>query len=331
MILKSYIVEKNINVLDQYLSVLIYGQNTGIKDEIKSKIIQLNKNIELINIFEDTILNDKENFHHSVLNQSLFYTKKIFLINNATDKILPEIENYLKNENIKIYLFSENLEKKSKIRKLFEADKKLATFACYEDTEKTLIQYISNQLKEYKGLNGEICNLLISNCNMNRKEIQSEIENIKVLFQSKQIDKIKLFELLNQTSDTNFDDIRDNALLGNKKKLSSLLSTKNILNEDSFFYLSNLSFRIQKLIDVKNNINNNQIEAEIDKLKPPIFWKDKPVFINQLKKLSINKLINIYSKINTTEVLMKKNSKIDISLLIKNLLIDITSENNSIS
>ena len=80
MILKSYIVEKNINILDQYLSVLIYGQNTGIKDEIKSKIIQLNKNIELINIFEDTILNDKENFHQSVLNQSLFYTKKIFLI-----------------------------------------------------------------------------------------------------------------------------------------------------------------------------------------------------------------------------------------------------------
>lgn len=331
MILKSYIVEKNINILDQYLSVLIYGQNTGIKDEIKSKIIQLNKNIELINVFEDTILNDKENFHQSVLNQSLFYPKKIFFINNATDKILPEIDNYLKNENIKIYLFSENLEKKSKIRKLFEAHKKLATFACYEDTEKTLIQYISNQLKEYKGLNGEICNLLISNCNMSRKEIQSEIEKIKVLFQSKQIDKIKLFELLNQTSDTNFDDIRDNALLGNKKKLSGLLSTKNILNEDSFFYLSNLSFRIQKLINIKNNINNNQIEAEIDKLKPPIFWKDKPVIINQLKKLSINKLINIYSKINTTEVLMKKNSKIDSSLLIKNLLIDITSENNSIS
>ena len=323
MILKSYIVEKNINILDQYLSVLIYGQNTGIQDEIKSKIIQLNKNIELINVFEDTIFKDKENFHESVLNQSLFYPKKIFFINNVTDKILPEIENYFKNENIKIYLFSENLEKKSKLRKLFETDKQLATFACYEDTEKTLVQYILNQLKEYKGINGEICNLLISNCNMDRKEIQSEIEKIKILFQSKQIDKIKLFQLLNQTSDINFDDIRDNALMGNKKKLNSLLSSKNILNEDSFFYLNNLSFRIQKLIDIKNNINNDQIEANIDKIKPPIFWKDKPFFINQLKKLCINQLINIYSKIISTEILMKKNSQINNAVLIKNLLIDI--------
>jgi DNA polymerase III delta subunit len=62
---------------------------------------------------------------------------------------------------------------------------------------------------------------------------------------------------------------------------------------------------------------------ELDNIKPPIFWKDKPMFINQLRNLSLNKLNEIYTKINTTEILMKKNSQINNAVLIKNLLIDI--------
>ena len=38
MILKSYIVEQNLNVLDTYQAVLMYGQNDGIKEDIKTKI-----------------------------------------------------------------------------------------------------------------------------------------------------------------------------------------------------------------------------------------------------------------------------------------------------
>ena len=38
MILKSYIVEKNLNVLDGYQATLMYGQNDGIKEDIKTKI-----------------------------------------------------------------------------------------------------------------------------------------------------------------------------------------------------------------------------------------------------------------------------------------------------
>ena len=42
MILKSYIVEQNINILENYKGILIYGQNSGIKDDIKQ--ILKNKN-----------------------------------------------------------------------------------------------------------------------------------------------------------------------------------------------------------------------------------------------------------------------------------------------
>ena len=233
------------------------------------------------------------------------------------------MENNLKVENVKIYIFAENLDKKSKFRKLFETEKELAIFACYEDNERSLLDYIKNELSEYKGLTGEICNFIISNCNTSRKEVQNEIEKIKILFSDKIIEKNKLFSLLNQKENTNFDEIRDKALAGERSKLNKSLSEIDILNEECFFYLNNLGFRIQRLIDIKNSIGESKGSSELDNIKPPIFWKDKPMFINQLRNLSLNKLNEIYTKINTTEILMKKNSQINNAVLIKNLLIDI--------
>ena len=36
MILKSYLVEKDITILDKYFITLIYGENIGMKDDIKN-------------------------------------------------------------------------------------------------------------------------------------------------------------------------------------------------------------------------------------------------------------------------------------------------------
>ena len=38
MILKSYLVEKDITILDKYFITLIYGENIGMKDDIKNQI-----------------------------------------------------------------------------------------------------------------------------------------------------------------------------------------------------------------------------------------------------------------------------------------------------
>ena len=35
MILKSFLVEKNLSIIDEYFVTLFYGENIGLKDEIK--------------------------------------------------------------------------------------------------------------------------------------------------------------------------------------------------------------------------------------------------------------------------------------------------------
>ena len=41
MILKSYIVEQNIEILKNYRATLVYGENNGIKDDIKESIMKI--------------------------------------------------------------------------------------------------------------------------------------------------------------------------------------------------------------------------------------------------------------------------------------------------
>ena len=38
MILKSFLVEKNLSLIDSYFITLFYGENIGLKDEIKDEI-----------------------------------------------------------------------------------------------------------------------------------------------------------------------------------------------------------------------------------------------------------------------------------------------------
>ncbi len=335
MILKSYIVEQNVDVLKNYQATLIYGQNNGIKNDIKKKLKDKNENAEIIVFFEDEVLKNKDILYKNIINESLFNKEKIIFIQEASDKIYKEIFESLEkeNKNIKIYIFSENLEKKSKLRNLFEKNLKLAIFPCYEDNERTLIAYVNKELKNLNGLSGEIVNLIISNSNMNRVLIQNELKKIKSFFLEKKINKTEILEILNIKSNSNFDEIRDSALNGEKKKINNLLSEIDLQNEDSFFYLNSLNYRVAKLKDIIKISKGNNVKYEdaIENVRPPIFWKDKPIVINQLKKWSLESLTQSAIKISETEMLMKKNSFLRYDVIIKDLIIKLTSRASSIS
>ena len=73
----------------------------------------------------------------------------------------------------------------------------------------------------------------------------------------------------------------------------------------------------------------NNYEQVLSELKPPIFWKDKPIIIHQLKIWSQQKLEEILTKIAETEILMKKNSSFRNDIIIKDLIVNLTSKATS--
>jgi DNA polymerase-3 subunit delta len=96
---------------------------------------------------EKEILENIEIFYNNIFSGSLFENKKIILINRASEKIISIIEEILEKEVSELYVLINTgiLEKKSKLRSLFEKDKKLVCVPFYPDNDQTLSK-ISIQL-----------------------------------------------------------------------------------------------------------------------------------------------------------------------------------------
>ena len=71
------------------------------------------------------------------------------------------------------------------------------------------------------------------------------------------------------------------------------------------------------------------MENAIKNLKPPIFWKDKPNFIEQIKKWERKKLHKILKKTYNLELEIKSNSLIKTNVQIRKLIVDICTIANA--
>ena len=329
MIHKSYLVEENFQYIKNNL-ILFYGENLGLIDDFKNKIIDINKGHQILRFSQDEILKNLDVFIQEIKNVSLFNDKKIFLINNANDKILKVIQEITPDisEN-KFFLFAEILDKKSKLRNFFEKEKITDIIPCYEDNYLSLKNITKKKLKDYTGLTPEIINTIIENCNNNRIKLKNEIQKIKIYFDDKIIDYNKLMDLLNLQENENFNNVKDSAFNGKNQNTNRLLNTTIIETEKSALYVASIYQRLIKLREIIDKNTDNNIENTISKIKPPIFWKDKPTIINQAKiwnKDKLNKAINITYDI---ELKIKSNSNLDRKIMLKKLIVDVCNLANS--
>ena len=334
MILKSYLLEQNISLIDKYFINLIYGENIGMKDDIKDQIKIYFKNHEKILFTQDEILKKKDILIEQVENTSLFSSKKIIFINEVTDKIKDIIYDISQKpkDDLKIFLFAQTLEKKSMLRKNFEKDNIHGIVACYQDNEKTLGEYTRRKLRDYSGVTQQMINFLIKNCNLDRKTLSNEIDKIKCLFIDKKINTDKLPELLNNNNNLDFNSVRDACFSADKNNLNENLGNIVLQNENAYFYLSVLSNRIEKLINLNYELKKEKnIEKAIDKIKPPIFWKDKPTFYRQITRWNSEKLEQARRILFDAEIQLKVNANLNNNTLIKNLIVDLYQKASSTS
>lgn len=330
MILKSYIIEQNINSLAQYKMILFYGENQGIKKEFKDNLKTIHKNKEVLNLFQEEIIKAKDFLINEISSQSLFGEKKLIFINEANDKILnilEELNEYIQED--RIFLFGDVLDKKSKLRSYFEKSKEHASVACYQDNEIGLKKIISNKLAGYSGINNQTINLIIQSSGLDRGKIYNEIEKIKHCFKEKKIEIEKLENLLNLKTNDDFSQLKDEAIKGNKFNTNKLLSETIFQTENSVYYLNSINQRINKLNDIENlKHKEKSLDTIINQLKPPVFWKDKPILIEQSKKWNKKRLQEILKKTYNAEIELKSNSMIRKDLLLKMLILDLCSTAN---
>ena len=241
------------------------------------------------------------------------------------------IEEILENiQEERIFLFSNVLDKRSKLRSFFEKSKTSGIVPCYQDNEITIKRIIMKKLTGYQGLSSEVTDFIIQNTGLDRNKVNNEIDKIISCFKDKKIDLKKIDLLLNIKTSDDFNLLKDEALNGNKINTNRLLADTVFEVENNIYYLNTINQRINKLNEIENmKKDNSNIESLISNLKPAVFWKDKPMLIQQSKKWNKEKLTKALNETYNVEVSIKSKSYIRKDLLIKNLIIDLCSTANS--
>ena len=323
MIFKSYLIEQNNNLNNKNI-LLFYGENVGLKNEFKNKIKLKNKNSEIVRFNQEEIIKEEEKFVNEIFNISLFDKKKIYFIESSSDKILEVFKNIEdKLSDQKIYLFAELLDKKSKLRNYFEKSSNIGAVACYADNEISVKKIILDKLKGFEGLSTQNINMIIENTSLDRVRLDNELDKIITYFTNKKINTDSLELLLDIRVNDSFNLLKDEALCGNKIKTNKLLSNTVMDDDKNIFYLNIINQRMNKLIETSELVKNLSLENAVNTIKPPIFWKDKPMFMMQAKKWNKNKIKNVLKKTYDLEIKIKSNSIINKNILVKKLLIDV--------
>ena len=308
MILKNYEINK-IN-LDHTKFILFYGKNEGLKnDNIKNLLKDKN---EILHYDEKDILDNSNNFIETTLSKSLFENEKIIIIKRATDKIHNIINQVsLKDiEDLIILVNADNLEKKSKLRSLFERNKKFVSVAFYPDNNQTLSKVAHSFFKKNKILiSASNINLIVSKCSGDRHNLVNEMEKIENFCKNKKkVNLEDIQKLTNLIENHSVSELIDNCLVKNKKKIIHILNENNFSNEDCILILRTFLNKLKKILSLslEYKINKN-IDDVISKAKPQIFWKDKEITKQQIYKWSPENIKNSIFKVSELELLVKKN------------------------
>lgn len=318
MIIKSFDVQRSEFSKNNYF--LLYGTNDGFKEELINNIILKDFKGEIIRIDEQEINNKSSDLIDSLLTKSLFEEDKSIIISRATDKILKFIQDILKRKisNIKIIINCGLLEKKSKLRNLFEIDKSLIVIPVYEDDARSLTPIIQKFLIENKiKLSRESIDLLIDRSSGDRKNLNVELNKIMYLSKTtKEINFEIIKKLTNLADNHSVSELADSFLLKNQKKISKILNENNYSNDDCILILRTISSKSKRLLKILNEKKDKaNIDSIITNYKPPIFWRDKETIKRQANNWDILDLKNKIFNLNDLEFLIKSQPSNSLKLI----------------
>jgi DNA polymerase-3 subunit delta len=318
MILKSFEIEK-IKITDRKF-FLFYGENQGHKNQIIEEKFKKEFKETIYSYEETEILSDKNSFFNNILSKSFFDNEKLIIINRATDKIKDILEELLekKIKDLVIILNANTLEKKSKIRSLFEKSKDAICVPFYEDNSQTLANIVNNYFRTKKiPISQQAINLIVQRARGDRQNIKNELNKITNFIGKKnKIEMQDLLRLTNLAENYNVSELIDCCLSKNKKRTVNILNENNYSLEDCILIIRTFLIkakRLTKLIKVQEETKN--LELTISKFKPPIFWKEKEIVKQQIKSWTHKESKSLIYQINEVELLIKKYSNNSINIV----------------
>jgi len=318
MIIKSY----DLNEIKKSKSnlFLLYGENEGSKEDIIQNCFLPEFEGEIIKYDENQVLDNKDEFFEICLNDSLFNNKKIILISRITLKLYEIIKELLKRKlnEIKIIFIAGILEKKSKIRRIFEEEKNLVCIPFYQDNNESLFKMAKEYFNRNKiSISAQNINLIVDKSSGDRKKLQNEIEKIlNFCFNKNKIDRNEILKLINLYEDENYFNLIDSCLIKNNVKVCKIINNNTFKKEDYIILIRSFLSRLKRLLELKKMQKTTaNLSETINNFRPPIFWRDKEIVQKQIEIWSTKEVYKLLDKANDLELKFKKNSSFSNNLV----------------
>tara|TARA_Y100000816_G_scaffold6551_1_gene4014 strand:- start:3145 stop:4140 length:996 start_codon:yes stop_codon:yes gene_type:complete len=312
---------------------LLYGENRGFKNQFiyENLSLEFKKNIFKYN--ENEVFNDYKDFMTSILNKSFFEEKKLYIISNVTEKILVLIEDFISSniEDITIIIVASILDKRSKLRNFFEKEKNTICIPFYSDQNRTLSFLASNFFKEKKiSISQEVINFLVERSRGDRSNLNNEMNKIyNYAYEKSKVSFDEVYKITNLAENYSVNELIDNCLAKNKKRISAILNQNNFSDEDCILILRTMLNKSKRILKIKKEINDvRNIDSIISSFKPPIFWKDKEIVKTQIMNWDAIEIENLIYKINDIEFIVKKNT-INTLNIVSDFILNTSSKPNN--
>lgn len=299
---------------------LLYGNNSGHIQETIEKILKPKLSKNLYKYDEAEILKNIKNFKEEIFNKSFFESEKLIILNRVSEKIVGLVEELIEAKINDLYfiILSKSLDKKSKLRNLFEKSSQTICVPFYEDTNEVLSKIVEKFMKEKNiSISRELINIISERARGDRINLQNELTKIdNYTFNKKKLNFIDIVKITNLSENYSISELVDNCLSKNKLKILKIFNENKFNSEDCILILRTFLIKLKRLIKLQENINtkNQNIDSVISSYKPPIFWKEKEIVKKQIMILDYNKTQELISKTTEVELMIKKNPQLSLNI-----------------
>ena len=301
---KAHEIKANLNKLDtRFSAVLIFGKDAGLvreRADIFSKQIvpDLSDPFNVVSPSAEDLKEEPGRLTDEVASFSLMGGRRLVRFDGAGEANLKSLEGALDanmGENF-LVVTAGDLKKTSKIKKLFELSNHAMAIPCYSDDAGDL-HVLVNEIFSGAGLTADqdTKQYLISNIGSDRMVSRSELDKIvmyKLGDDDKQVTLDEARTLVGDSAAMALSDIANAVASGDMKKLDTLIDRAAIQGENAIAILRSVSRKLNQLYIARGSMDEgSNADQAMGKLRPPIFFKEKDSFRNQLMRWPSGKLI----------------------------------------
>lgn len=199
----------------------------------------------------------------------------------------------------------------SALRKAFEKEDHLAALACYVDDERSAGEFVRQRLAA-SGFryDNEVITLLTSRFAGDRMIMQSEIEKLLLYMgEERYITADAVLEVIEDSKEASLDDFCMAVASRQQRKVEETLSRLEKEGVAMVMVLRSLLRHMMRLQEAKLKMEQgSDVQAAMRTLKPPVFFKQAPLFQKQLGQWTLAQLHQMICELVDMEIEAKRSS-----------------------